>query len=84
MQFGSGGSVAIAFLLINVAMGTDQEVVDDLKKVEGVKEVYGVFGIYDLIAMIEGPDMDSLKQTIFNRVRRHEKVRRTLTLTVME
>ncbi len=74
----------IAFVLINAEIGSDEEVLNALKKVEGVEEAYLVYGVYDIIAKIRAESMDQLKDIVTWKVRRLEKVRSTLTMIVVE
>ncbi len=73
-----------AFVLINTEIGSEADVLKDLKKVEGVEEAYAVYGVYDIIARIKADTMDKLKETVTWRVRRLDKVRSTLTMIVVE
>lgn len=73
-----------AFVLINAEIGAEDKVVDELKKIENVKEVYAVYGAYDVIAKVESDSMDKVKETITWKIRRLENVRSTLTMIVIE
>ncbi|MEM3436987.1 MAG: Lrp/AsnC ligand binding domain-containing protein [Nitrososphaerales archaeon] len=73
-----------AFVLINVELGAEEELVKELKKIENVKEVYVVYGVYDIIAKIEADTMEKLKETVTWKIRRLDKVRSTLTMIVVE
>jgi len=74
----------VAFVLINAEIGSEGEVLGELKKIEGVKEAYFVYGVYDVIAKVEADSMDKLKELITWRIRRITKVRSTLTMIVIE
>ncbi len=71
-----------AFVVINAEMGSEQEVLDELKKLEGVKEAYLVYGIYDIIGKVEADSMEELRDTVTWKVRKINKVRSTLTMLV--
>lgn len=73
-----------AFVLINTEIGSEADVLKDLKKVEGVEEAYAVYGVYDIIARVKADTMDKLKEIVTWRVRRLDKVRSTLTMIVVE
>jgi len=73
-----------AFVLINAEIGSEEEVLNELKKVEGVEEAYIVYGVYDVIAKIKADSMDKLKDIVTWNVRRLNKVRSTLTMIVVE
>ena len=73
-----------AFVLINVEAGSEDEVLRDLRKIEGVEEAYFSYGVYDVIIKIQAGTMENLKDMVTRRVRALEKVRSTLTLIMME
>ena len=76
--------MSTAFVLINADLGAEEEVVKEIKNTEHVKEVYIVYGVYDIVAKIEADTMEKVKETITWKIRRLEKVRSTLTMIVVE
>jgi len=74
----------MAFVLVNAEIGSEEEVLKELKKVEGVVEAYVVYGVYDVVAKIRADTMDKLKDVVTWHVRRLNKVRSTLTMIVVE
>jgi len=77
-------TMPMAFVLINAEIGSEEEVLKELKKVEGVVESYVVYGVYDVVAKIRADTMDKLKDVVTWHVRRLNKVRSTLTMIVVE
>jgi DNA-binding Lrp family transcriptional regulator len=73
-----------AFVLINVESGSEDEVLNELKTIEGVEEAYFSYGVYDLITKIRADSMDKLKELVTRKIRTLSKVRSTLTLIKME
>jgi DNA-binding Lrp family transcriptional regulator len=73
-----------AFVLINVESGSEDDVLKELKTVEGVEEAYFSYGVYDLITKIKADTMDKLKEMVTRNIRTLTKVRSTLTLIMME
>jgi DNA-binding Lrp family transcriptional regulator len=73
-----------AFVLINVESGAEQEIVDELKKIDGVEEAYFSYGVYDIITKIKADSMEKLKDMVTRKVRTIGRVRSTLTLIMME
>jgi len=61
-------------------MGSEEDVISHLKKIDGVKEVHGTFGAYDIIVKIESEDVDKLRDKITWKIRKIERIRSTLTL----
>jgi DNA-binding Lrp family transcriptional regulator len=73
-----------AYVLINVESGSEDDVLNELKSVEGVEEAYFSYGVYDLITKIKAETMDKLKEMVTRNIRTLSKVRSTLTLIMME
>ena len=73
-----------AFVLINVESGSEDEVLKELKRTEGVEEAYFTYGVYDLITRIKADTMENLKDMVTRKIRTLNKVRSTLTLIMME
>ena len=73
-----------AFVLINVESGSEDEVLKELKGIEGIEEAYFSYGVYDIITKIKADTMDKLKEMVTRRIRALSKVRSTLTLIMME
>ena len=76
--------MAEAYVLVNCDLGAEEEVIDGLKQIEQVKEVHGTFGAYDIIAKIQAESADKLREAITWKIRKMDKIRSTLTLTVVE
>lgn len=73
-----------AFVLINTEIGSESDVLKDLRKIEGVEEAFAVYGVYDIIAKVGAESMDKLKEIVTWRIRRLDKVRSTLTMIIVE
>jgi len=73
-----------AFVLINVESGAEEEVIKQLRAIEGVEESYFSYGVYDIIAKVKGDNMDHLKDLVTYKIRSLVKVRSTLTLILTE
>ncbi len=72
--------MAQAFVLINCELGSEESVITRLKTLEGVVEVHGTFGAYDILAKIESDRVESLRELITWKIRKIENIRSTLTL----
>lgn len=73
-----------AFVLMNAELGSEESIVNELKKIDLVKHVYQVYGVYDIVALVEGETMDKVKETITWKLRKLNGVKSTLTMIVME
>ena len=43
--------MAEAYILINCEIGSEEDVITALKSINGIKEVHGTFGAYDILAL---------------------------------
>ena len=76
--------MATAYVLINCELGSEESIISQLKELEGVIEVHGTFGAYDILAKIESGTVEALRETITWKIRKIEKIRATLTLMGIE
>lgn len=76
--------MAKAFVLINCELGSEKQVIDDLKSVDCVKNTYGVFGAFDILVNLECERHEDLRQMITGKIRRIDNVRSTITLMGIE
>jgi len=76
--------MATAYVLINCDLGFEAEIIDEIKQLEDVKEVHGVFGAYDILAKVESANVENLRDTITWKIRKLNRVRSTLTLLTIE
>ncbi|MDA4112548.1 MAG: Lrp/AsnC family transcriptional regulator [Thaumarchaeota archaeon] len=71
-----------AFVMINVKVGTDREVVSELKTFRYVDRVYEVYGVYDIVAEVQVSSMEELKETVNSDMRKLKNVLATNTIIV--
>ena len=76
--------MATAYVLINCELGSEEELIKHLKELDGVTEVHGTFGAYDILSKIESSTVESLRETITWKIRKIDKIRSTLTLMGIE
>ncbi len=73
-----------AYVLINCDLGSEEDVINELKKIPEVVEINGVYGVYDIVVKVQADSMERLREVVTWRVRRTDKVRSTLTLVKIE
>ncbi len=76
--------MAKAYVLINCELGSEEAVISQIKSIEGVKEVHGTFGAYDILVKIESDRVETLREVITWKIRKIEHIRSTLTLMGIE
>jgi DNA-binding Lrp family transcriptional regulator len=69
-----------AFVLIDTELGQEEQVVKLLKKIDEAGKVYIVYGIHDIITILEAESQEMLKDIILDKIRGIEQVKKTITL----
>ena len=76
--------MATAYVLINCELGSEESIIQQLKSLDHIKEVFGTFGAYDILAKIESATVENLRDTITWKIRKIDHIRSTLTLMGIE
>ncbi|MFP3165304.1 MAG: Lrp/AsnC ligand binding domain-containing protein [Acidianus sp.] len=71
-----------AYILLITSIGKELDVVNDVKKLNGVKDATAVYGEYDVVVEVEAADLNELNKTI-SQIRRNSSIIRTVTLISM-
>ena len=70
---------AKAFVLIETAVGKSKEVVEAIRQLKGVKSVDTVTGPYDVIAVVEGENLNDIGDLVTGKIHPIEGISRTVT-----
>ena len=81
--------MSTSYILINSDLGTDEAIIGKIKEIlDGENniqyEIQGVYGVYDIVLKLSSDDIDSLRSTITNQIRKIASVQSTLTMMVIE
>lgn len=79
-----GENLVRVFVFINAEPGRESEALEKLRKVKGVIEAHLLYGVHDMVAVVEVDTVDRVKEVVSANIRRIEGVRSTLTMIVME
>ena len=74
----------ISYVLIVCDVGAEKSILAELKSLESVKEISGLFGSYDIIVKLEATSEEELKDIVVSKIRNLKNIRTTLTLIVKE
>jgi len=81
--------VAIAYVLINSDLGSDETIISEVKDIlsdqpEIQYEIQGVYGVFDVVLKLISEDAANLRSVITNKIRRIPQVQSTLTMMVID
>lgn len=69
--------------MVNVLPGNERLAFNELNRIEGIKDIYHVFGEYDFVVIIEVDDLGTLN-SIVDLIRETESVTATQTIVGAE
>ena len=73
-----------AYVLLNCELGSEEDVIKEVRKIPGVIEVDGIYGVYDIVVKVESDSMDRLREAVTWKIRKIDNVKTTLTLIKIE
>jgi DNA-binding Lrp family transcriptional regulator len=77
-------TMPLAIVLINAEVGSEDELLGELRKLNNVSEAHAVYGVFDIVAKVEAKTMKELKEVITSKVRKLKNLRSSLTMMVTE
>lgn len=73
-------SLQSAFIMINCEAGHENDVVEQILSVRGIKDAVRTHGPHDILSSIEAPTVESLIDIIEHKIRKTPHVKSTTTL----
>lgn len=78
------GSMTIAYIMVKTAPGKEKEVLNKLKATLKTKEIFVVYGLYDIIIRMRAKSNDALYRITNQKIRTLTDVVATITLPVLD
>ena len=72
---------AVAIVLMTTEPGKEVEIIEQIKKINEVKEALVLFGEFDIFLKLQCPDYGYLSSVVVNQIRHIEGVETTTTMT---
>ena len=81
--------MSTSYILINSDLGTDEAIIEKIKEIlDGENniqyEIQGVYGVYDIVLKLSSDNIEILRSTITNKIRKITSVQSTLTMMVID
>ncbi|MBC8502104.1 MAG: Lrp/AsnC ligand binding domain-containing protein [Nitrosopumilus sp.] len=73
-----------AYVMMNCKLGEEEDIIQSLKKIVGIKEAHGTLGLYDIIAQIECTTDQKIQEIVTQQIRKISKIQTSMTLTSSE
>jgi DNA-binding Lrp family transcriptional regulator len=72
-----------AIVLVNLSPGAEEKNMKELRGTPGIVSVYQLYGLYDMLVVVEGADDQAVKAVISDQVRSKPGVVSTITMKVL-
>jgi DNA-binding Lrp family transcriptional regulator len=73
----------LAFVLVKSKVGHEMEVMNEILKIDGVKEVIGTYGQYDIFVKVQVSTRSEIERIITKEIRAIRNVVSTTTMSVI-
>lgn len=73
----------IAYVLVKSKIGHEMDVMNDILKIDGIKEAMGTYGVYDIFVKVQATTRNEIEQIITKKIRKVYNVVSTATLSVI-
>ncbi|MCH8908544.1 MAG: Lrp/AsnC ligand binding domain-containing protein [Candidatus Heimdallarchaeota archaeon] len=72
-----------ADILLNCILGKEKELLEELNKLEEVKEGNIIMGLYDIIIKVEVPDTKDLRPLLTQKIKVLSGIRQSMTVIIV-
>jgi len=75
---------SMAYVLLNISPGEENEVMSQLRNIPNVTETYQVYGVYDGVAKVEAESVAKIKYVVDTARQNIKGLKNTLTMMIVE
>lgn len=72
--------MTVAYVLINCELGAEETIMEKLKEIEQVKDVFGTIGTHDMMVKLEAENFEKIREVASRNIQKIEKIRTITTL----
>lgn len=69
-----------AYVMLNCELGAESEIIEKLKELEEVKDVFETIGIHDMMVKLQADNFEKIREIVSWSIQKLPKVRSTATL----
>jgi DNA-binding Lrp family transcriptional regulator len=72
--------MTIAYVLLNCELGAETDLIEQLKELEQVKDVFETIGTHDVMVKLEAENFEKIREIVSGKIQKLAKIRSTSTL----
>ncbi len=65
--------MTVAYVLINCELGAEETIMEKLKEIEPVKEVFGTIGTHDMMVKLDTENFEKIREIVSRTIQKIEK-----------
>ena len=73
-----------AYVMLNCELGSEEEIIEQLKQIEQVADVFETIGTHDMLVKLQAENFEKIREIVSWNIQKMKKVRSTATLIKKE
>ena len=69
-----------AYVMVNCELGAEAEIIEKLKELEQVQDVFETIGTHDMLVKLQAENFEKIREVVSWNIQKMDKVRSTGTL----
>lgn len=69
-----------AYVMLNCELGAEEEIIEQLKELEQVVDVFETIGTHDMLVRLQAENFEKIREIVSWNIQKLKKVRSTATL----
>ena len=69
-----------AYVMLNCELGAEEEIIEKLKELEQVTDVFETIGTHDMLVKLQADNFEKIREIVSRNIQQLPKVRSTSTL----
>ena len=69
-----------AYVMLNCELGAEEGIIEKLKELEGVTDVFETIGTHDMLVKLQADNFEKIREIVSRNIQKLDKVRSTSTL----
>jgi len=69
-----------AYVMLNCELGAEAEIIEKLKELEQVTDVFETIGTHDMLVKLQADNFEKIREIVSRNIQKQAKVRSTSTL----
>ncbi|MDH5568694.1 MAG: Lrp/AsnC ligand binding domain-containing protein [Nitrosopumilus sp.] len=73
-----------AYVMLNCELGSEEEIIEQLKQIEQVADVFETIGTHDMLVKLQAENFEKIREIVSWNIQKMKNVRSTATLIKKE